>query len=106
LTLPNACSFTTPVKPSRGGQAKQFFAGDWKLVDHYLADGPDGYSWAWQNAETVCFVSEQWDDLGDDATAEQVKAWKPKPGTLAVGCTDRALFDQGEKERGGESFRQ
>jgi carbonic anhydrase len=52
-----------------------------------------------QNVDTVCFVSERWDSLGDDATEEETKTWKPKPGYVRIGCTDRRVFEPIDKRK-------
>jgi len=92
-TIPNGCSFVASVKPKRSAPLEKSFVAGWQSLYRYDADGPRGTSYVRQNANTVCFINEQWDSLGDDATEEEIKTWKPKPGSIRIGCADKLVFE-------------
>jgi hypothetical protein len=97
LKLREVCSFTTVVKPSMVTGSEKLLGPEWTVLNHYATSGSAGYARAWKKDGTACFVSEQWDDLGDKATQEQ-QSWIPKPGTLRIACTDLTILDDAEKE--------
>jgi hypothetical protein len=99
-TIPSGCSFKISAKPDpEQGALQKTIMGDWDQLPDYMADGPGGMSYAIQSEQTVCFVNQEWDDPGDDATAAQLKKWKPKPDSIFVGCTDKKVFDQIDAQR-------
>ena len=96
-TIPAGCSFSARVKPDVNS-LEEYFSRDWKSLHCYEADGPKDYACAWQNSQTVCFVSQDWDEWWDDVADGQSKGERPKPGSVLAGCTDKVLFQQFMKE--------
>jgi hypothetical protein len=97
LKLRDVCSFATLVKPSMLTGSEKLMGPEWTVLNHYATSGSTGYARAWKKDGTACFVSEQWDDLGDKAAQEQ-QGWIPNPGTLRIACTDLTILDDAEKE--------
>ncbi len=89
------CSLKVSSKPDNEQAALQrTISTDWSQMPQHQADGPGGMAYAIQNANTVCFVSQEWDAADDDATPEEMKKWKPKPDSITIGCTDKQMFEQ------------